>query len=85
MKWIWILLIVTAAVGYLIIRYRRQLATVVRIIRLLRGRSASSDAGVAARAERVLVQCAGCGRWVSVSDALRLGSGNEKLCSRCRP
>ena len=83
---LFILLVVAVLVGLSMIRYRRQITAAIRFYRILRGQlnqqpqknqqvrcSRSSDA-------TELVSCARCGRWVPMTESIKI-PGGIVLCS----
>lgn len=82
---IFILLIVAVLIGWTVFRYRKQLAAMLNVWRMLKtlregnkpgeGRIAGSE-----KASGPLVNCAKCGTWVPETRAVKLGK-NSYYCS----
>lgn len=82
---IFILVVLIALAGLTAFRYRRQLRAVWNVWQLInkarRPPEINDDVKSTRRVSKGLVNCSGCGKWVSESEAVRLAPGIF-YCSR---
>lgn len=82
-----ILILLTVAV-LLAIRYRRQIVTTVKVVRLIRAAMTGKPAFKEPRTESVrepnqLVQCGRCATWFDQAAATRFGRDGNYCCEAC--
>jgi len=85
MKWLLLLIVILAFIGYLVYRYRKYLQTALfmyRTVRQMKRQSTGQQKQVPPRdtsKDSELVRCPRCGKWASKMDSVKLKS--DFFCS----
>ncbi|MFN6964757.1 MAG: hypothetical protein ACK4S4_13455 [Pyrinomonadaceae bacterium] len=79
-----VLLVIVVLLGLTAFRYRRQIAGMIRLYRVIKGQArAAAEARSLEREPDAseLVNCSRCGRWVPANEAVRM-KGGMALCAK---
>lgn len=84
---LFILFVVFVLLGLTALRYRKQVATVIRFSQMLREGRVGQNLSTARRNDQMaaepLVKCSSCGTWVPENRARRLRSGDFYCSNEC--
>ena len=89
MKWLIILLILLAVIGFIALRYRRQIQMGLQLLQMFRQvKNMNKPAEKKVETKKIskdvpLVRCERCGKWTPQTDVINLRSKNFYCSTKC--